>query len=712
MLESFHSTSIFSKVRSTLRSLKLSLLFATGCIASILIVELTSDGFDAWQKYQSMRALRAMNADGNRLVDGIYGLLRERLATNNALHENGPIAGGAREQIDFWRRTSEDNINSSLAGVFSNAYPNKSATIDFAKTAQATAREARERADKMLAMPKAQRDRDFLDNYPAIMTAWVEAATRVWIDALQVQSQTEPAIDRFSGIKRLSWRLREISGLERAAIGAAIADGESIQPAVIDDIKRGRAQITLAWQLLWDITRHNSTPFAIKRALDEARHQYFEEFEPLSDGMQRLSRQNASYAISAAAWVDTTDPQIDSFYGILKAAAKASDERAAWLEQQALHDLLLGSLGVLIAFVATAICFFVVVRRVTAPLARISHAVRELSSGNLSVEVVDAQRVDEIGEVARAVDLFKAGLIETKRITATQDSERTAKEKRAEMLEGLAKTFESKVAGVASSFEKSSTELEATSRSLSVNAEQTKQRSITVAATAQQTSSNVQAVAASTSELARSAQEIGDKVAKSAQITSGAVDDARNASATIQALAASAEQIGEVVKLISTIASQTNLLALNATIEAARAGEAGRGFAVVASEVKTLAAQTAKATDQINGQISRIQGDTRDAVTAIRSIDTTIQDVHTLALEVSQAVENQQTATQEIAHNIGETASGTEDVTQHIAQVQQAAMQTDEAATRLFAAASDVAHSASDLRREVETFLSGVRAAS
>jgi methyl-accepting chemotaxis protein len=108
----------------------------------------------------------------------------------------------------------------------------------------------------------------------------------------------------------------------------------------------------------------------------------------------------------------------------------------------------------------------------------------------------------------------------------------------------------------------------------------------------------------------------------------------------------------------------------------------------------------------------QIQNATRETVTVIRNIDTTIHDVNKIAVAVAEAVEQQQAATQDIARNVGETASGTEDVTQHIAQVQQAAMHTGQAANQLLASASEVARSSSDLRREVETFLSGVRAAS
>jgi methyl-accepting chemotaxis protein len=505
--------------------------------------------------------------------------------------------------------------------------------------------------------------------------------------------------------------MREIAGLERSVIASAIVTGRQIPPEGIRQIETARAQIQLGWHFLLEQTLYEEDSVPIKAAVAEAERQYFDAFQPLIDRMRKLNEDNVAYTISLTDWIAQTNPHIDAFLEILKAATKAGEERSARLETDAFTDLVFKFSGVLLAFGATAICFFVVVRRVTNPLARVSQVVRDLALGKLDIEVVDAHRGDEIGEMARAVDFFKANLIETRRMAAAQDSERTAKEKRAAVLEALAKAFEAKVAGVLKSFEMSSAELVDTSRSLSVSAEQTNQQSNNVAATAQQTSANVQAAAIATEQLARSAQEIGEKVTNSARITRDAVDYARSVNTTIQALATSAKQIGEVVKLIREVAEQTNLLALNATIEAARAGEAGRGFAVVASEVKLLAGQTAKATEQINSQILQIQGATRETVTAIRNIDTTIQEVNRIAVAVAEAVEQQQVATQEIAHNVGETASGTEDVTQHIAQVQQAAMHTGHAANQLLASASEVSRSSSSLRREVETFLSGVREA-
>ena len=701
-----------SGVRSRVQSLKFVLLCATGCIAFILIAVLVFDGVQAWRKYHDVQTLRAADAAGNRLIAGIYNLLLERLAINDALHANESITADVRRQIDFWRKSSEDGINTSLSHIFSSEYANRRAITEEIQNARKKASEFRERADKMLAAPKARRDQDLLNNYIPTMTAWANAALKVWIVALQVTSQNDSELTRYSRIKRLSWKLREISGLERLIIAMAIADGKPIQSEAIEQIKGYRAQVDLAWQLVLDLTPDEVTPVIIKEALAEAKQRYFDEFKPLANSMRKLSQEAAAYPISADAWVDTTNPQIDSLFGILLATAKASEERAAWLETSALRELTLTIVGILVALGATAGCFLVVVRRVTTPLVRVSEVVRDLALGKLDVEVVDAHRGDEIGEVVRAVDFFKKTLIETKRLSAAQEAERAAKEKRAAALEMLTKAFEAKVGGVVQSFEMSSADLEETSRALSVSAAQTNEQSGAVAATAHQASANVQTVAAATDELARSAQEIGEQVTYSARIAGDAVDNARRANATVEALASGAEQIGDVIMLIGEVAEQTNLLALNATIEAARAGEAGRGFAVVASEVKALAGQTAKATDQIKAQILRVQSAIQETVGTIQNIGATIQEVNKIAAAVAEAVEQQQVATQEIANNISEAARGTEEVTKHIVQVQQVATHTGGAANQLLTSASEVARSSSNLRREVETFLAGVREAS
>jgi len=293
--------------------------------------------------------------------------------------------------------------------------------------------------------------------------------------------------------------------------------------------------------------------------------------------------------------------------------------------------------------------------------------------------------------------------------TARQRVEAEARHK-AELMQ-LADAFEHTVGTVLGSVASAATELQATASSMSGIATETARQSTTVAAAASQAAANVNTVAAAAEELGASVNEIGRQVAGSEDLASQAVTEAEQTAVLVQELNEAVRKIGDAVSMISAIASQTNLLALNATIEAARAGEAGRGFAVVASEVKELANQTARATEEITGHISRIQGATGGAVTAIDGIRRRIQEISGVASSIAASVLEQGAATQEIVRNVSEAAAGTAEVTSNVVGVARASEETGAAATQVLTAASDLSQQSEHLGGEVSRFLSKTRGA-
>jgi len=210
--------------------------------------------------------------------------------------------------------------------------------------------------------------------------------------------------------------------------------------------------------------------------------------------------------------------------------------------------------------------------------------------------------------------------------------------------------------------------------------------------------------------LQRSIGEISRRLDTTGQVLATASADAKATDQQVAGLATAAQKIGDVVKLIQAIAEQTNLLALNATIEAARAGEAGRGFAVVASEVKSLAVQTAKATGEIDGQISSVQSMTAGAVEAIGRISERMQEINQHASSVAEAVQQQATATGEITHNVATAARETKQVASVLDEVAGAVTESGASAQTVLAAAESVDEAAASLRAEVGHFLAGVAA--
>jgi len=353
----------------------------------------------------------------------------------------------------------------------------------------------------------------------------------------------------------------------------------------------------------------------------------------------------------------------------------------------------------------------IVILGVTRPLSVVTAAMDRLAGGDLSVDVDGAGRRDEVGLLARSLQVFKDNAVEARRLAAEQERENDAKMRRAQALDQLARDFERNVSAMTQGLASAATEMEATAQSMTAIADQTNSQSVNVASAAEQASANVQTVAAATEELSISIREIASQVAQSSQIAEQAVSDAQRTNETVQALAETAEKIGNVVQLINSIASQTNLLALNATIEAARAGEAGKGFAVVASEVKELANQTAKATDEISSQIGSVQQATRDAVGAIDGIGRTIARMSQISVSIAAAMEEQGAATAEIARNVQEAARGTEMVTGNIGDVKRGAGETGAAASQVLSAAQELARHSDSLGQEVDGFLAGVKAA-
>ncbi|WP_081581646.1 methyl-accepting chemotaxis protein [Pararhodospirillum photometricum] len=369
-----------------------------------------------------------------------------------------------------------------------------------------------------------------------------------------------------------------------------------------------------------------------------------------------------------------------------------------------------GVLGCLVIVLATLAVFLW--RGVAQPVSRMTVAMTALSNGHLDTALPDRDRQDELGAMARALEVFRDRSHEVALLQARQEAQRhEAEEARKTLLGGLLLDFEASVTHVLQALSASSADMECMAQALQARMAEAGHGSEAVRQAAVKTSANVETVAVASEQLAASIDEIARQVTQSADIASRTASDAEEARRLIEDLARHSEDVGEIVTLIEAIASQTNLLALNATIEAARAGEAGKGFAVVAGEVKSLAAQTAQATGQIASRIQATQQATAQAVAGIRAINDVARQAQALAAGIAAAVEEQGAATREISRNVTQAATGTQDVTGHIHEVSTTVGQVSGQSDTVHVAAQTLRGRVQDLEAQLQRFVATMRAA-
>ncbi len=383
------------------------------------------------------------------------------------------------------------------------------------------------------------------------------------------------------------------------------------------------------------------------------------------------------------------------------------------------------------------------------PVKALQGTMERLSAGDLKMRVLGADRKDEIGGMARTVQVFKDAGIEKQRLEAEaaasraiaeeerqqRDAERAAEAERQAFVVGSVATGLEKLSSgdlmfrlttaFAGDYEKlrgdfnaAMDKLQETLKAIASTTEGVRSGADEITEASDDLSRRTEQQAASLEETAAALDQITATVRKTAEnanearnAVSAAKSDAERSGEVVRetvnamsGIETSSKQIGNIIGVIDEIAFQTNLLALNAGVEAARAGDAGRGFAVVATEVRALAQRSADAAKEIKTLIST-SGQQVDA--GVKLVGETGKALG----RIMEKVEQLNHLVVDIAASAQEQATGVHEVNSAVNQMDQVTQQNAAMVEEATAASHSLAAEAKELARLVRQFNIGQVAA-
>ncbi len=689
-------------------SIKTLAVFASLIVVILLVVKHSLSIRHEYKIYNASVEAETAAILLGKLSKAILPLTFERSVVQVSLSIPGTVPDAFRKMIDEKRALNDAAFEDmrKRAGLSSDP-----SVLQFLREAELVKNELaslRKTVDADLPRPLSQREfgsREQGNRYMAL----IDRAMDVGNLLRKKQTLDAAGVTSLDALQSRAAAIREYGGRGRTQFAIAALHRTPIDAETFGFMRENHGQVLQAWGYM-RANRGNVAP-GIGAAMDDLQKSYFEDYNSVRAAMYAASG-TGHYPLGFDAFFARSGQALASAERLVLLINDEMVKASVEAQRTSLHALLGEVVYSLLVAASMALVIWLLVVRVVTRINGLKALMLRLAGGDTGIDTSSVRADDEIGDMANAVDVFRANVLRLEELKEEERLRETAiVRERTAAMNTVADRFAASVGAIVNGVAGAAQTLEVAAKGLSANAGSTDERSKDVVAAVTTASRNVEFVAGAASQLSSSVHEISSQVAHSSTISAQAVSEASTTAEEFRKLSGVTDQIGSVASMISDIASRTNLLALNATIEAARAGDAGRGFAVVANEVKLLAEQTTRATQEIGMQIQAIKSSADSNVTAINNIQNTISKMHSIASSVASAVEEQSAATQEIATNIAEASDGVRVVTTNIASVQESAALSSNEAEQVLNAARELSTQAEAMRAEIEGFINSIREA-